>query len=93
MSRATNDLSNVRMLLGPRLTPPAETIMRIVFSTHVMVSIDWRLTVVALLPLPLISVGVYQFGRQIHRLSEKSQQRLADLSGRVQESFSGIRVV
>jgi ATP-binding cassette subfamily B multidrug efflux pump len=93
MSRATNDLSNVRMLLGPGMMYPAETIMRIVFSTVVMVSIDWRLTVVALLPLPLISVGVYQFGRQIHRLSEKSQQRLADLSARVQESFSGIRVV
>ena len=93
MSRATNDLSNVRMLLGPGMMYPAETIMRIVFSTAVMLSIDWRLTVVALLPLPLISVGVYQFGRQIHVLSEKSQERLADLSARVQESLAGIRVV
>jgi ATP-binding cassette subfamily B multidrug efflux pump len=93
MSRATNDLSNVRMLLGPGMMYPAETIMRIVFSTAVMLSIDWKLTIVALLPLPLISVGVYRFGRQIHLLSEKSQQRLADLSARVQESLSGIRVV
>ena len=93
MSRATNDLSNVRMLLGPGLMYPAETIMRIVFSTAVMLSIDWKLTIVALLPLPLISVGVYQFGRRIHVLSEKSQQRLADMSARVQESFSGIRVI
>ncbi len=93
MSRATNDLSNVRMLLGPGMMYPAETIMRIVFSCVVMLSIDWRLTIVALLPLPLISIGVYQFGRRIHLLSEKSQQKLADLSARVQESFSGIRVV
>jgi ATP-binding cassette subfamily B multidrug efflux pump len=93
MSRATNDLSNVRMLLGPGMMYPTETILRIVFSTAVMLSIDWRLTFVALLPLPLISVGVYQFGRRIHQLSERSQQKLADLSARVQESFSGIRVV
>ncbi len=93
MSRATNDLSNVRMLLGPGMMYPAETIMRIVFSCVVMLSIDWRLTIVAMLPLPLISIGVYQFGRRIHLLSEKSQQKLADLSARVQESFSGIRVV
>ena len=93
LSRATNDLSNVRALLGPGMMYPAETIMRVAFSTAVMLSIDWELTLVALLPLPLISMGVYQFGRQIHLLSEKSQQRLADLSARVQESFSGIRVV
>ncbi len=93
MSRATNDLSNVRMLLGPGMMYPAETIMRIVFSCVVMLSIDWRLTIVAMLPLPLISIGVYQFGRRIHLLSEKSHQKLADLSARVQESFSGIRVV
>lgn len=93
MSRATNDLSNVRMLLGPGLMYPAETVTRIVFSTAVMLSIDWRLTLVALTPLPLISIAVYQFGSRIHRLSQKSQQQLADLSARVQESFSGIRVV
>jgi ATP-binding cassette subfamily B protein len=93
MSRASNDLSNVRMLLGPGMMYPAETIMRIAFSTILMLRIDWQLTIVALLPLPLISLGVYQFGRRIHLLSEKSQQRLAELSARVQESFSGIRVV
>ena len=93
MSRATNDLSNVRMLLGPGLMYPTETILRVVFSTSVMLWIDWRLSLVAVLPLPLISVGVYQFGRWIHRLSERSQQKLADLSARVQESLSGIRVV
>lgn len=93
MSRATNDLSNVRMVLGPGMMYPAETILRIVFSTAIMLTIDWRLTVVALLPLPLISVGVYQFGQRVHRLSELSQARLADLSARVQESVSGIRVV
>ena len=93
MSRATNDLSNVRMLLGPGIMYPVSTILTTILTIAVMISIDWKLTIVALLPLPLISFGVRHFGRQIHRLSEESQQRLANLSARVQESFSGIRVV
>ena len=93
MSRATNDLSNVRMLLGPGIMYPVSTILTTILTIAVMISIDWKLTVVALFPLPLISFGVRHFGRQIHRLSEESQQRLANLSARVQESLSGIRVV
>jgi ATP-binding cassette subfamily B protein len=58
-----------------------------------MLGIDLRLTLVTLLPLPLISYGVRSFGRRIHRLSEESQQRLAALSARVQEGLAGMRVV
>ncbi len=93
MSRATNDLSNVRMLLGPGIMYTANTIATTTIAIVLMLSIDWRLTLVALLPLPLISYGVRKFGKRIHRLSEESQQRLADLSARVQESLAGIRVV
>ncbi len=93
MSRATNDLSNVRMLLGPGIMYTANTVLTTTIAIGLMLSIDWRLTLVALLPLPLISYGVRQFGSRIHVLSEESQQRLASLSARVQESLSGIRVV
>ena len=93
MSRATNDLTNVRMLLGPGIMYTANTILITVFAIVLMVGIDWRLTVVALIPLPLVSFGVRQFGRRIHRLTEESQSKLADLSARVQESLAGIRVV
>ena len=93
MSRATNDLSNVRMLMGPGIMYTANTILITVLAMILMVSIDWRLTMVALIPLPLVSFGVRQFGRQIHRLTEESQSKLADLSARVQESLAGIRVV
>jgi ATP-binding cassette subfamily B multidrug efflux pump len=93
MSRATNDLTNVRMLLGPGIMYTANTILITVFAMVLMVGIDWRLTVVALIPLPLVSFGVRQFGRRIHRLTEESQSKLADLSARVQESLAGIRVV
>ncbi len=93
MSRATNDLSNVRMLMGPGIMYTANTILITVLAMILMVSIDWRLTMVALIPLPLVSFGVRQFGRKIHRLTEESQSKLADLSARVQESLAGIRVV
>src|SRR5213594_239113 len=58
-----------------------------------MLRIDWRLTLLALLPLPAVSASVRHFGRRIHDLTEQSQARLADLSARVQESMAGIRVV
>jgi ATP-binding cassette subfamily B multidrug efflux pump len=93
MSRATNDLSNVRMLLGPGIMYTANTLTTALFAVVLMLKIDWELTLLALLPLPLVSYSVRHFGKKIHDMSEKAQARLADLSARVQESMAGIRVV
>ncbi len=93
MSRATNDLGNVRMLFGPGIMYTANTIAVSVFAIALMLRINWQLTLLALAPLPLVSIGVRFFGKKIHDLTEESQSRLADLSARVQESMAGIRVV
>jgi ATP-binding cassette subfamily B multidrug efflux pump len=93
MSRATNDLSNVRMLLGPGIMYSANTIVVAVIAIMLMLRINWQLTVMALLPLPAVSLSVRHFGKRIHDLTEQSQGKLADLSARVQESMAGIRVV
>src|SRR5205814_3569322 len=93
MSRATNDLSNVRMLLGPGIMYTANTIVVVVFAISFMLRINWQLTLLALLPLPIVSTTVRHFGKKIHDLTEESQGKLADLSARVQESMAGIRVV
>ncbi len=93
MSRVTNDLSNVRMLLGPGIMYTANTIVVTVFAVVLMLKINWQLTLLALLPLPAVSLSVRHFGKRIHDLTEESQSRLADLSARVQESMAGIRVV
>jgi ATP-binding cassette subfamily B protein len=93
MSRATNDLSNVRMLLGPGIMQSVNTIVVAVFAILFMLRINWQLTALALLPLPVVSLSVRHFGRKIHDLTEESQAKLADLSARVQESMAGIRVV
>jgi ATP-binding cassette subfamily B multidrug efflux pump len=93
MSRATNDLSNVRMLFGPAIMYTANTIVVAVFAIVLMLRINWRLTLLALFPLPIVSLSVRYFGKKIHDLTEESQSKLADLSARVQESMAGIRVV
>ena len=71
----------------------ANTIVVTVFAVVLMLKINWQLTLLALLPLPVVSLSVRHFGKRIHDLTEESQSRLADLSARVQESMAGIRVV
>jgi ATP-binding cassette, subfamily B, multidrug efflux pump len=93
MSRATNDLNAVRMMIGPSIMYSASTILGFVASLALMMSIDLRLTVFALIPLPLVSISVYGFGTAIHKRSEQIQAQLAEISAVVQESLSGVRVV
>ena len=93
MSRATNDLSNVRLLLGPGIMYSANTIAAAIFTVVLMLRINWQLSLLSLLPLPVVSYSVRRFGRRIHDLTEESQAKLADLSARVQENLAGVRVV
>ena len=93
MSRATNDLNAVRMMIGPAIMYSANTILVFVVAIVLMMSIDPRLTLIALLPLPLVSVSVKYFGSAIHTRFEAIQAQLSELSAVVQESLSGVRVV
>ena len=93
MSRATNDLNAVRMTIGPSVMYSADTILTFVVSLVLMVAIDWRLTLVALIPLPCVSISVKYFGTAIHKRFEEIQAQLSDLSAVAQEAFAGVRVV
>jgi ATP-binding cassette subfamily B protein len=93
MSRATNDLNAVRMMIGPAVMYSANTILVFIVAIVLMVSIDWRLTLMALLPLPLVSISVKYFGSAIHTRFERIQEQLSELSAVVQEALSGVRVV
>jgi ATP-binding cassette subfamily B multidrug efflux pump len=93
MSRATNDLNAVRMMVGPAVMYSASTILTFVVAIAVMLSIDVRLTLIALAPLPFVSISVQYFGREIHRRFEAIQEQLSHLSAVVQEALSGVRVV
>src|SRR5215831_3957861 len=93
MSRATNDLNNGRMVLGPGIMYSANTIATSVISVYFMVKLSGSLTVWVLLPVPLIVLSVYYFGQIIHRLSERIQGALGFLSTRAQENLTGVRVI
>jgi ATP-binding cassette, subfamily B, multidrug efflux pump len=93
MARATNDLNAVRMLLGPAIMYSANTIVFTAGALAFMLSISPRLTMYAFLPLPIVSIVIQYFGRQIHERFEKIQAMFSDISARAQENFSGARVI
>ncbi len=93
MSRATNDLNAVRMVLGPGIMYSATTIFTMIFAVAVMITLSPSLTLWVLLPAPVVAVAVWFFGKTIHDLYEKIQAALATLTARVQENLAGVRVV
>src|SRR6266850_797867 len=93
MSRATNDLNAVRMVLGPGIMYSATTISTMILAILVMVALSPSLTLWVLLPAPVVAVAVWFFGKTIHDLYEKIQAALATLTARVQENLAGVRVV
>jgi ATP-binding cassette, subfamily B, multidrug efflux pump len=93
MSRATNDLNAVRMMIGPAIMYSANTVLVFVVAILLMVTIDVRLTLIALIPLPFVTIAVRYFGSAIHKRFEAIQAQLSDLSAVVQEALSGVRVV
>jgi ATP-binding cassette, subfamily B, multidrug efflux pump len=93
MSRATNDLNNVRMVLGPGIMYTGQTLVTMVIAIFIMARLSSSLTLWVLLPVPIVAVAVRHFGKVIHDLYEKIQASLATLSARAQENLSGVRVV
>ena len=93
MSRATNDMSAVRMVLGPGIMYTASTVATFAGAVALMLAISPRLTLLALVPLLLVSWLVRHYGRQVHDLYERVQEQLAEMNALVQENLSGARVV
>jgi ATP-binding cassette subfamily B multidrug efflux pump len=93
MSRATNDLNAVRMVLGPGIMYSATTLITMIMAILVMVALSPSLTLWVLLPAPVVAVAVWFFGKTIHDLYERIQAALATLTARVQENLAGVRVV
>ena len=93
MSRATNDLNAVRMVLGPGIMYSATTLVTMLMAIVLMFKLSPSLTLWVLLPVPVVAVVVRHFGKVIHELYEKIQASLAALSVKVQENLSGVRVI
>ena len=93
MSKATNDLSAVRMMLGPGIMYSANTIVRLAIVLFLMLRISPFMTLFALVSIPLVSLAVKYFGGVIHRRFEKIQESFSEISARVQENLAGARVI
>lgn len=93
MSKLTNDLSAVRNLVGPGIMYSASTLVVGVATIALMVHLDWRLTLLTLIPLPVVSILVKVFGQKIHDRFERIQALYSELTERVRENLSGVRVV
>jgi ATP-binding cassette subfamily B protein len=93
MAKLTNDLNAVRNMVGPGIMYSANTLVLGLATVALMMHLDWRLTLYCLIPMPLVSVGVKFLGQQIHERFEKIQALYSELTERVRENLSGVRVV
>lgn len=93
IARISEDVSKVRMYIGPAIMYGLNMIILSIILLPVMFSISVKLTLYALIPLPILSLSIYFVNNIINKRSEEIQQSLSDLSTFVQEAFSGIRVI
>src|SRR6195952_634385 len=93
MNRVTEDVSRVRMYLGPGIMYTINTVTLFVLVIYAMLTVNVRLAIYSVLPLPILAVIIYYVNNIINFRSEKIQERLSALSSFVQENFSGIRVI
>ncbi len=93
MAYATNDLNAVRMLFGMGFIAAMDIVFMTVASFSFMISIDWKLTALAIIPMPFLSFTISYFGKKMHKSFAKVQEAFASMSGKIQESISGIRII
>lgn len=93
MARISEDVSKVRMYLGPAIMYGLNLFTLFAILIPYMFSVNVRLTLYTLIPLPVLSISIYYVNNIINRRSEEIQRSLSQLSTYVQEAFSGIRVL
>ncbi|HET7705336.1 MAG TPA: ABC transporter ATP-binding protein [Thermoanaerobaculia bacterium] len=93
MSRATNDLSSVRMLIGPATMHSLSSILVVGGAFVMMLRIDRNMALISLVAVPVVAGLVSYFGQKIHVRFRSVQDYFGDISARVQENLAGVRVV
>lgn len=93
MARASNDLSAVRQLAGPMIMYTLQTVFVVLLVLPLMIMLNWWLTFLLFVTMPLVSLTVKFFGQQVHVRFEKIQEFFAQITARAQENFTGVRVV
>jgi len=93
MARISEDVSRVRMYVGPAIMYGLNLIVLFILVISYMLSVNVKLTLFVLFPLPFLSLAIYFVNTVIEKKSDMIQKKLSDLSTFVQEAFSGIRVI
>ena len=93
MNRISEDVSKVRMYVGPAIMYALNTGFTIILVISIMISVSPKLTLLTLVPLPFLAFLVYRVANLIHTRSRNVQEQLSELSTFAQESFSGARVI
>ena len=93
MNRISEDVTRVRMYLGPAIMYSFNLVTLVILAIWFMLRVNVTLTIYSLLPLPLLSVIIYYVSTYINKYSEKVQEQQSRISSDAQESFSGIRVI
>ena len=93
MARATNDLAAIRQIVGPMILYSFQAIFALCISLPIMLNISIKLTLLLLIPMPLVSLTVKYLGEQIHKRFETIQGFFSDITARAQENLTGVRVV
>lgn len=93
MNRITEDVAFVRMYLGPGIMYPVNLFSTAAILLIVMISMDWKMTLYTLAPLPILSIMIYKVASTINKKSKLVQEQQSHISSIVQDTFSGIRVV
>ena len=93
MSRAISDLAASRMIVGGALMYATNTVFAMVLILPLMLSMNWRLTLLAFLPLPLVTLTTKIVSKRIHEESTQVQEHYGTVSTRAQESLTGVRVI
>ncbi len=93
MARMSEDISRVRMYLGPVLLYSINIASLLILVVGIMVSVDLTMSIFILLPLPILAVSIYVVNSIVHRKSTAIQEQLSKLTTIAQESFSGIRIL
>src|ERR1041385_4316644 len=93
MARATNDLAAVRQLAGPMIMYSLQTVFVVIVIMPILFAISWKLTLLLVVTMPLVSLTVKYFGQQVHIRFQQIQDFFAQITARAQENFTGVRVV
>ncbi|MCK4667093.1 ABC transporter ATP-binding protein [Candidatus Dependentiae bacterium] len=93
MARQTEDMRHIRMLVGFGLLASIDTIVVAVPSIIIMATINWRLLLIALAPLPFLTIFFKIFGSLIHKFFLEKQEKISILTEKARETFSGIQVI